>query len=130
MNKRLAATHELHDFQLVTIAKAGLGPLLAADDGAVQFDRDPVGFHGQSLKQSREGQRRVEFARFAVDMKLHLQGLSQPKAFPDKSRNLGLDFSQLELAGGGATGVAGLHQDRRIRQRGFVDIDLHFGIAI
>src|SRR6185437_16936252 len=38
-------------------------------------------------------------------------------------------FSQLELAGGGATGVAGLHQYGGIRQGGFIDFDLHLGVA-
>jgi len=52
--KRLAAADELDDFQLVAIAKASLGPLLAGHDAAVQFDRNPVGFHAQLLKQSRE----------------------------------------------------------------------------
>jgi hypothetical protein len=79
--KRLAAADELDDFQLVAIAKASLGPLLAGHDAAVQFDRNPIGFHAQLLKQSREGQRRAEFARLSVDLYLHSQGLSP---FPDK----------------------------------------------
>ncbi len=68
-----------------------------------------------------ERERRVEIARFAIDLQLHLPGFSQLENVDlldrqASARDLGFDFAQLEFAGCGAAGVVGLHQHGGIRQ--------------
>jgi hypothetical protein len=45
---------ELHDLQVIAIAQDGFGPLLTGDNAAIQFNRNPIGFHAQLLEQSGE----------------------------------------------------------------------------
>jgi hypothetical protein len=68
----LASTDELDDLQVIAIAEAGLGPLLARDDVAIQFYRHAIGFHTQLFEQSGEREWCGKIARLTVDLKLHL----------------------------------------------------------
>ena len=65
------AADEMDDLEAVRIGELGLGPAIAGDDAAVEFDGDAIGFHAEFFDESREGERAVEVARFAIDVENH-----------------------------------------------------------
>jgi hypothetical protein len=71
-----AAAYEVDDFEAVAVFQQGFGPAVAGDDGAVEFDGDAVGLHGEGFDQGCEGEwggrRGVwEGAGFVVDVEVH-----------------------------------------------------------
>jgi len=104
----------VNDLQPITIAEGGFVPLLTGNDAAIQFNRDPVSFHAQLFEQSGERKRDHEIARFSIDVQFHLSRIVAAGDVRRQVAGLGFNFSQLELARGSATGIAGLHQNRGI----------------
>jgi hypothetical protein len=117
--QRPSAAYEVDDFQLIAFRQLGFGPLLARDDISVQLDGYAVLFHAQLFNQLGQGSG-GEVLFLAVDNQLHLRSIFASYAGEGKHQPrglaLGFYFSQLELSGGGAAGIAGLHQDGGIRQ--------------
>ncbi len=82
---------------MIALAEAGLGPLLAGDDAAIQFDGDAISFHAQLFQQTGERKRRGKIARFPVKLKFHLQRLSQAAMFADKGLGQASTFRNWNL---------------------------------
>ena len=61
-----AAAYEVDDFQFVSVVERGLGPLIAGDDVAVEFDGEAIGLHAEGLDQGGQGCG-LGGLRFAVD---------------------------------------------------------------
>ena len=67
----LPTAHKVHYFQLVALAEHGLVPQLAADDLAVQFGGDAIGFHPKPLHKLGERERVRKLTFVAVQDYLH-----------------------------------------------------------
>ena len=50
-----AAADEVDDFEFVAIGELGFGPAVAANEFAIQFDGDAIGFHAELCNKFREG---------------------------------------------------------------------------
>jgi hypothetical protein len=107
----------MDDLQAIALGQAGFSPPITGNDAPIQFNGDAVDFHPQPVDKTDKSQWRIEIPRFTIDDEVHRGSLR-------------FHFAQLELAGGSAAGVVGLHQHGGIRERGFVDVDLQFGIAV
>ncbi|MCU1300078.1 MAG: hypothetical protein JWQ87_362 [Candidatus Sulfotelmatobacter sp.] len=49
-----AAADKVDDFEAVAVFQRGLGPAVAGDDVAVEFNRDAVGLHAERFDQRSE----------------------------------------------------------------------------
>ena|SRR5579859_742522 len=67
-----AAAHKVHHFQPIVLAEDGLGPQVAANDLAIKFRGDAIGFHPKLLHQLGERERSRELTFIAVQDYLHL----------------------------------------------------------
>jgi hypothetical protein len=64
----------MDDLQAVAFMKMSLGPAVARDDFAIEFDGDAVGFHSKDLHEGGEGERNGRLGEctfVAVDVKFH-----------------------------------------------------------
>ena len=68
----LSTTDELDDLETIAVTEAGLRPLLAGDDAAIQFDCNPVGFQAQLFQQTGEREWSVKVTLFPIDLEHHL----------------------------------------------------------
>ena len=59
---------EVNDLQTIAFSQAGFCPEIASNNASVQLDGYAVGLHSQLIDKSREGKRRIEIPRFAVDL--------------------------------------------------------------
>jgi hypothetical protein len=67
-----SAAYEVDDLEFVAIIEVGLGPAVAGDDVAIQFDGNAVGLHGEGFYQSgKSGNRGIEGSFFTVDSEFH-----------------------------------------------------------
>jgi hypothetical protein len=64
----LSAAYEVDDFQAVAFGQIGFRPLIAGDDGSIQFDGYAIGFHSELVDESGEAERGCEVLSFAVDL--------------------------------------------------------------
>jgi hypothetical protein len=99
----------MHDLELVVVGELGCGPALARHQFAVEFNRNPVRLHAESLKEIGDSQGRIELAIFAIDDEIHLI-LREEELTPLRLRS-----PQLELPRSGATLRVHLYQHRRLR---------------
>src|SRR5438874_6949778 len=116
---------------MIAFRELGFAPLFARDDIAVQFYGYAILLHAELLDEQSQSDR-GKIAFLAIDCQFHLcsifatnrywskhgSGMRIAGPFSPVGRRLtlSLHFFQLELAGGGATGMTCLHQHRRIRQ--------------
>jgi hypothetical protein len=68
----LPAADEVDDLQAVPFGQAGLCPLIAGNDAAIQFYGYAIGFHSQMVDKTSERERSAEVPRFAIDVQLHV----------------------------------------------------------
>lgn len=61
-----APTHEVNDFQFVSVGEFGGLPVRARDDVAIQFHCDAISLKGKCLNQVREGDT-CELLIFSID---------------------------------------------------------------
>ena len=66
--KSCTPTHEMHDFQPISLGKISLGPLLSGDDISVQLDRNAISLQAHLFDQREERKWRLEAFLFAVDL--------------------------------------------------------------
>src|SRR5579862_6108124 len=71
-----AAADEMNDLQAIAFFESRAAPAIARNDGAVQFNRNAIGFHPQSFNQRGKGKRSRgslfrERAFFSVDAQPH-----------------------------------------------------------
>jgi hypothetical protein len=60
------------DLEFVALVESGLGPAVAGDDVAIQFNGDAVGLHAEGFNQSSEsGKRGIECSLLSVDVEFH-----------------------------------------------------------
>jgi len=127
-----APADEMNNFQTVAIVKPSLGPAIARYDLAIQFHGDAIGFHAQRFNQRRKGKwgrLLAEIALFPVDVEFHFVGA----AFPADERIVArwplLGLMQKELPRRGPPFKIGLHDQGRVRQRRFLNLNLDLGCA-
>jgi len=66
-----SAAHKVDDFETITIVQHSLLPLIARDNFAIQFYRDPVGFHAQQFYQCAQSCSGGRFG-FSIDGQVHV----------------------------------------------------------
>jgi hypothetical protein len=60
------------DLEFIALVESGVGPAVAGDDVAIQFDGDAVGLHAKGFDQRGEGGNRgIECSFFSVDVEFH-----------------------------------------------------------
>jgi len=67
-----AAADEMDDLQVVALCEVGFNPFFPGNDTSVEFHGHPISFHPQVFNQAGKRERRIEVARFAIDLEFHI----------------------------------------------------------
>jgi hypothetical protein len=76
---QLTASHEVHNFEAISVGELLSRPLVAGHDLPVQFHGNPIRFHAQLLNQPAEGLRTLHTATFSIDDEIHCWSSSQAR---------------------------------------------------
>lgn len=98
-----SAADEVDDLESIAVGEIGRCPFIAGNDLAIEFNRNAVLLHPEVLEKHCQRLDRGKLAGLAVDLEIH-------------GESLGFNLAKPKLAGGGTSRVAGLNQNRSIRQ--------------